>query len=195
MNPAPRDVYVPTRLPDGAPGAAAPEPTSPAPVFTPGAGARERTLAARVREALRRETGRRGGDGSVPGLEALFRSPEVAREVVERLSREARDLACTAVVAPGPGGGMIGAPLAVRAGLPLFLAVGPGEGQGDPLGADDRVLVVADVADSGDRLAEAANRVEQAGARVAAVAAVVEVDGGDAREIMDDRNLLSVITL
>lgn len=215
MNPEPREVYVPTRIPTEAAGPAGGQAGWPRPVFTPPAGGRERTLAARVREALRAGPVRPGGSGGRGrDIEVLFRSPEVAREVVERLSREVRDLGCTAVVAPGPDGALVGGPLAVDAGLPLLHAGGPGEaargadrpggrpsaeGQDGPatgaLGGDDRVVLVDDVADSGERLAGAVDRIEATGARVAAVAVVVEVMGGGARERIGDHNLVSIVTL
>lgn len=209
MAPEPREVYVPTRLPDGGAGTAGREAPWPRSVFTPGDGGRERTLAERVREVLGSGPARPGAGGPDGGVEALFRSPEVAREVVERLRRQAGDLACTAVVALGPGGALVGAPLAVDAGLPLLHAGPPEEGgrggdrpgggqvapATDALGAEDRVILVDDVADSGERLAAAVERVEATGARVAAVAVVVEVHGGGARELMGERNLLSAVTL
>lgn len=206
MNPQTREVYVPTRLPDRD---AATEDDSawPRPAFTPGEGGRERALAARVREALAAGRRRPGPDDTGPDVVDLFRSPAVAREVVGRLSREARRHGCTAIVATGPGGGAVGAPVAVDAGLPLVVADGPGDG---PAGRTDRppgaegsalpgegheVLLVAGAADSGERLAAAADRVERAGGRVAAVAVVVEVAGGGVGDRLSDYNLLSLLTL
>lgn len=203
-----REVYVPERRPAGAGGAAGREAEDwPRPVFTPGAERREGTLAARVREALGPGP---GGDGSFrgPELEALFRSPEVARDVVRRLSREARDRGCTLVAAAEPGGGLVAAPVAVEAGLPLLLAAGAdggpetaghedAGGRTSPslVGGDDRVLVVGEVARSGERLAEAVGRVEEAGGRVAAVAVVVEVGGGGSRGKMSEYNCISILEL
>lgn len=213
MNPQARDVYVPGRRPDEAAGTADRGDVWPRPVFTPGERRAERTLAARVREALGPEPRPRGAEGPGGRVAALFRSPEVAREVVGRLSREARERGCTAVVAVEPGGGLVGAPVAVEAGLPLVLVGGaegrpegraarapggdPGEGGDDVplLGADDGVLLVDGVADSGERIARAARRVEAAGARVAAAAVVVEVAGGGARDRVVDHNLISITTL
>lgn len=214
MNPEARDVYVPSGPPAEAIPERGPGDGMPGPVYTPGAEGRDRALAARVREALRLG----GRPPAARDVAELFRAPATARAVVDRLAGRARDLGCSAVVAPGPGGGLIGAPVAVAARLPLVVVEGLFGTEGDPgrrgpdgggagapdpgaaplddrLGADDRVLLVDDVADTGTRLAAASERVERTGARVAAVAVVVEADGGDARDRLDGRDLLSIIRL
>jgi adenine/guanine phosphoribosyltransferase-like PRPP-binding protein len=207
-----REVYVPARRPGEAAGTADRVDVWPRPVFTPGEGGAERTLAARVREAVGPAPRPRGSDGGAGGrVAALFRAPEAAREVVERLAREALEHDCTLVVSAEPAGA-VGAPVAVEAGLPLVLAGGaegrpegraapaPGGERGEgrdaaAFGAADRVLLVDGVADSGERMVRAARRVESAGARVAAAAVVAEVAGGGARDRMTDYNFLSITTL
>lgn len=214
MKPHAREVYVPAGGPDPAAGGEDEGRVWPRPVFTPGSRGTSRPLSARVRRAL--GPGPRGREGADPGDAArtLFRSPDVAREVVERLSREALDHGCTAVAAVEPGGGLLAAPVAVEAGLPLVPAdrtenrsgraadarpgggpAGEGRGDGAPRGDGDRVLLVDVVADSGERMARAAGRVEAAGGRVAAAAVVVELSGGGARDRMDDYNFMSILTL
>lgn len=214
MNPEPRDVYVPVRPPAEPPSGTGRGDGWPRPVFTPGAGGRDRALADRVREALRPGAGGPGSEDAARDVAGVFAVPQTARAVVDRLAREARDRGCSAVAAPGPRCGMAGTPVAVAAGLPLVPVGDPGEAAGrepdagggkpagagsasidDRLGADDLVLLVDDVADTGTRLAEAVERVEETGARVAAVAVVVEVDGGEARNRLEGRDLLSIIRL
>lgn len=207
MNPEPGEVYVPARRPAEAARTAAGEVDWPRPVFTPGAGGSGPTLADRVREALGPEPHRSGWVGP------LFRAPEVAREVIERLGREARDHGCTAIAATQPDG-LVGAPVALEAGLPLVLRDGAGEeaeeggpagppgrvpggedAAGGTIGSGDRVLLVGGVADAGERLSGAADRVEAAGARVVAVATVVEVAGGGARDRLDGHNFVSLLVI
>lgn len=214
MNPELRDVFVPVRPPAETPSGTGRGDGWPRPVFTPGAGRRNRALADRVREALRRGAGGPGSEGAAHDVAGVFAVPRTARAVVDRLAREARERGCSAVAAPGRRCGMAVTPVAVAAGLPLFPVGDPGEAAGrEPdagaaqpagagsgsidarLGADDLVLLVDDVADTGTRLAEAVERVEETGARVAAVAVVVEVDGGKARGRLEGRDLLSVIRL
>lgn len=201
MDPDRASVYVP----EPAPRASAPSAAGgfgaadiwPPSVYRPVSGKAEGALAHAVEDVLRAGAGRGVREEDVD-VSAVFRDPATARAVADRLARAARDLECGVVAAPEPGGPVLAAPAADRAGVPLVVLRRTSDGLSVPPGAlsgGDRVLVVDDVLGDGDRQAEACEVVERAGADVAGIWVLAELAGRDGRRRLDEYNVLSLIEL
>lgn len=141
---------------------------------------------------------------------ALFRDPELADEVLRAMERELRDRDADTVAAVGPGGRMVGAALADRAGAPLAAVrteADPGEGgeigvAGGPTGEGTRALLVATVLDEGAPIRSAARALETVGASVVGIVVVARTEtrpGAANRttgvEGLDDHNMRFIIDL
>lgn len=207
------DVYVP-RPADASRGEGEEAPW-PRPVYRPQGGGEDRALARRVEEALGWGSGARGPESDPRDVTSALRDPDLLRRVADRLAREAHRRGCSVVAAVEPRGSLLGAPLALRADLPLVV-IGRGEegpddgesvayeddGEAAVLGlrkgsleAEDRVMVVDDVLLTGATLAAACELVERAGARVEAVAVLVEFAERVGRHRLSDHKLMSILTL
>ena len=121
---------------------------------------------------------------------------QLGRALAERLDRDAIDV----VISPALGGVLAGFAVAAALGRPfLFSERAPGDEQrsmvlrrGQVLDAGDRAVVVEDVVTTGGSAMEVAALIENAGATVAALAAIVDRSGGLPR---DQRPPLPVIAL
>lgn len=133
---------------------------------------------------------------------ALFRDPGLADEVLRAMERELRDRDADTVAAVGPGGRIVGAALADRAGAPLAAVrteTDPGEGggtgvAGGPTGDGARVLLVATVLGDEGPIGSAARALEAAGASVAGIVGVART-GPPSEASCNDYNIMSVIEL
>lgn len=142
---------------------------------------------------------------------ALFRDPELADEVLRAMERELRDRDANTVAAVGPGGRIVGAALADRAGTPMAAVrtgEDPGKGgeagvAGGPTGDGARVLLVATVLADGGSIRSAARALKAAGGSVAGIAVVARTGSraGASRgrrsgaDDMDDYKLMYVMDL
>lgn len=192
-------------VPEPAPRASAPSAADdfgaserwPPTVYRPVSGEAEGALAHAVEDVLRPGAGPGVREEDVD-VSAVFRDPATARAVADRLARAARDLDCVAVAGLEPGGPVLAAPAADRAGLPLVVLRRTSDGLSAPTGAlsgGDRVLVVDDVLGDGDRQAEACGAVERAGAEVAGIWVLAELAGRDGRRRLEEYNIWSLTEL
>lgn len=141
---------------------------------------------------------------------ALFRDPELAEEVLRAMERELGDREADTVAAVGPGGRIVGAALADRAGTPLAAVrteTEPGKGgeagvAGGPPDDGARVLLVATVLADGAPIRSAARALETVGASVVGIVVVARAEtrsGATSRapgvEELDDYNMRFIIDL
>lgn len=203
--------YVPGRPSPGEDGPADEGPWPPR-IYVPGPGPDREERSGRLREKLLAAAGE-GLDPRDDGAcaLALFRDPGLADEVLRMLEAELRDRGADTVAAVGPGGRMVGAALADRAGRPLAAvrtAAEPGEGEeagvaGGPVSDGVRILLVAAAVADGEPVRTAARTLEAAGGSVVGVAAVVDAgnppgaSGGRAAggDVTDDHNFMSIMEL
>lgn len=200
------EVYVPGRPP---PPAEEGGEAWPPEIYVPPPGPSRRRLSDRVRAWTT-------GDGDVSRstpredrLLELFREPDLRDDVLARLAEEFDEREAEAVAGAGPGGWLLGAPLAHRTGAP-FLALsaagdgevggaadGPGGGRarilpGGPLPEGLRVLLVDAFVGPGEAPVRAlARRLERAGGRVAGVAALAAL-GDRGAVTIDDYNTMYI---
>lgn len=189
----------------------------PPSVYVPGPGPGEDGdgtdgLEARLRAHLPDGAGSGGPAALARALPSVFREPELVRELLDRLAAELRAREADTVAALEPGGQLLGAALAARTGRPLVTIDVPGASGEPPAGVgkggeapparvhgsletDARALLVTGVLASGDRLGQAAGRLEAAEARIAGIATLIELAGAGGREAMEDHNLLCILTL
>ncbi len=142
---------------------------------------------------------------------ALFRDPELADEVLGAMERQLRDRDADTVAAVGPGGRIVGAALADRAGAPLAAVrteADPGEGgetgvAGGPTGEGARALLVATVPGDGGQIRAAARALEAAVGPVVGIVVVADTagragassSGRSGADDLDDYNLMRMIEL
>lgn len=206
----PPALYVPGAA--AAPGAPAAEPEAPEAEAEPPAEATSGTTgepepARRLREALEADPDFPSEGRYVRDLEPALGDPEMLEWISERMAEEARELGCDHLCAAEPVGVVLGA-VAGKSGLPLVQVqhpeVGEGGGPLDPsglelregaLGAGDRVLLIDERLTDGRVLARVARLVEAAGAEVAGIATVVEVEAAGGRERLEGRTVTSLLVM
>jgi orotate phosphoribosyltransferase len=114
----------------------------------------------------------------------LLADPIRAREVGSELGDEltARGIAVDSVLSPALGGVIIGHEVAAALGAPFRFAEREGGGlrlrRGFSLRAGERIVVVEDVVTTGKSTLETAALAEAAGARVVAIASIIDRSGG-----------------
>lgn len=148
-------------------------------------------------------------------LTPVLRDPELARAIARRLSQEAERRGATAMAGIESRGFLFAAPAACDLGVPLLTIRKRGKLPGSTLteaydleygsaelelqagsvSPGDRVLVVDDLLATGGTLAAAGRLLESAGAQVAGLAVVVELDGLGGRARLKDYKLLSLLCL
>jgi len=149
-------------------------------------------------------------------LTPVLRDPELTRAIARRLAEEAERRGATALAGIESRGFLFAAPAACALGAPLLTIRKQGKLPGSTLteaydleygsaelelqagsvAADgDRVLVVDDLLATGGTLAAACRLLESAGARVAGLAVVVELDGLDGRARLKNYNMFSLLRL
>lgn len=146
-------------------------------------------------------------------LTPIFKDKKVFKSLVDYLYKRYKNKKLDAVVAIESRGFIIGAPLAYKLRVPFIPARKPGklpretykvtysleygtdglEIHRDALSNDNRVLIIDDLLATGGTANAVASLVEQAGAKVAEIAFIVELDFLKGREKLQGRKIFSIV--
>ena len=143
----------------------------------------------------------------------LLAHPRFFRQAVDKLADFTRESAAEAIVAAEARGYIFGAAVAYKLGLPLIIVRKPGklpretishtyeleygtdtiEIHEDAIRDGERVMLIDDLLATGGTVRACAELVETLGGVVAGVACVIELSFLDARKMLQDYQVLSIV--